>query len=89
MVRPLFDIHMAYLPQRMDAGVGAAGHDNPCFRHSQHLLEGGFQIPLHGPPAGLLGPSGESGAVVGEVEPDAHGNDLARPAPAQMWPVAH
>jgi hypothetical protein len=54
----------------VDAGVGTAGAGEPWrFVEAEHAPDPAAEITFDGTQAGLCGPAGEGGAVVGDVEP--------------------
>ncbi|GAA5070928.1 hypothetical protein GCM10023259_068960 [Thermocatellispora tengchongensis] len=64
---------MRDLAAGVHAGVGAPGDGEPGRRvEAQNPPQGRLDLTLHGTPAGLRGPAGETGAVVSEIEPDAY-----------------
>ena len=66
---------MRHLPGRVDAGVGAPRDDEPRVA-AEDPGEGVLERALHGAQPGLARPAAEVRAVIGDIEPDAHGPSL-------------
>ena len=78
----LVEIDVGDLPGGVDAGIGAAGDDEPGLA-AEDARERALERALHGAQPGLQRPPAKVRAVVGDVEPDAHRPSLravARPA---------
>ena len=65
-------VEVHHLAARVHAGVGAPGADHPHLGQPQRRRQGGLELGLDRAQPGLRRPSAEVGAVVGQVDPDAH-----------------
>src|SRR5699024_8933221 len=66
-------IQVRHLGPGVHARVGAPGDGEPGgFCQAQDPVAGRLELPLNGPPLGLFRPTGELGAVVAQVDSDAH-----------------
>ena len=71
-------VGVGHLSPGVHSGVGASGAGEPYAQLAQHRREGVLDDALHGSLARLDGPSGEVGAVIGQVDADADEPALPR-----------